>query len=135
MARSGSRQPSRDRGKQRSGSSSRGRSSSKKGSSSSKKSKPKANEPPPAKPRPPQPKRRYSLLIFDTLYEAAQAKERIEASCAECDRLNVVIREEGLRDLAEIETVNERVKVYQGAAWTLIHERRRDDGWYNEMQE
>ncbi|MBP6218297.1 MAG: hypothetical protein KA436_06905 [Oligoflexales bacterium] len=74
---------------------------------------------------------KYLYLQFDTFQQAKQAIPELIANCENCDQLNVVIREEGNMDDPELLGSHPKVKVYAGAAWTLIHERRQTDGWYS----
>ncbi len=76
--------------------------------------------------------KKYSLLAFDTFAQAKQAKDELLQACQGCDQLNVLVREEGNMDDPELLQVHSKIKVFAGAAWTLIHERRLADGWYNE---
>lgn len=76
------------------------------------------------------PNKSFRLMLFDTFKQAKQQGSEIQAACPGCDQLNVVIREEGDMDDQELLGLDPKVKVFAGAAWTLIHERRRDDGWY-----
>jgi hypothetical protein len=42
-----------------------------------------------------------------------------------------VIRAEGNMDDPKLLGIDNKVKVFAGAAWTTIHERRQEEGWYN----
>ncbi len=71
----------------------------------------------------------YGIIFFDTLEEAKKAIEEIKTTADKYDQLNIVIRAES--DMYDPE-LTQYGKVFAGEAWTLIHERRVEDGWYNE---
>lgn len=76
--------------------------------------------------------RRYDMVLYDT-FAAAKADHSVIAQKAQaCDQLNVVIRAEGNMDDAELLGLSPKVKIFAGNAWTIIHERRKTDGWYDE---
>lgn len=72
----------------------------------------------------------FQVIFFDSFAAAKSSAEDIRQQCSGCDQLNVVIRAEGNMDDEEILGLDPKVRVYAGAAWTLIHERRQSDGWY-----
>ncbi|MBM4253885.1 MAG: hypothetical protein FJ146_18100 [Deltaproteobacteria bacterium] len=74
--------------------------------------------------------KRYAVAIFDTLQAAKADLDQLVAKTAEVDQLNVVIRAESSMDDPELIAIP-KLKVFAGAAWTLIHERRITDGWYD----
>lgn len=76
----------------------------------------------------------YGLLIYDSFAMAKKAAEHIADQCKTYDQLNVVIKEEGNMDDQELLSISPKIKVYAGAAWSLIHERRKEEGWYNTPQ-
>jgi len=78
------------------------------------------------------PLRNYAVLFFDTLAAAKSALPEIEAKAKEVDQLNIVIRAEASMDDPDL---TQSGKVFAGAAWALIHDRRVADGWYNQPQE
>jgi len=55
--------------------------------------------------------------------------EQLAIKAKEFDQLNIVVKAEGDMDDPDLTKIG---KVFAGAAWTLIHERRVQDGWYNE---
>jgi hypothetical protein len=75
---------------------------------------------------------KFQVLFFDSFAQARAAEASIATACSQPDitQINVVIREEGNMDDAELLGLHSKVKVYAGAAWTTIHERRQADGWY-----
>ena len=88
--------------------------------------------------------KRYGVLFFDSPAEARQNWSKVTVALESVDQLNIVLRSEpqpgaGTTDLypddlpIEAEQAQEResIKIFSGAAWTLIHERRREDGWYD----
>ena len=72
------------------------------------------------------------MISFDTFYAAKSAKEDIEALCAQCDQVNVVIREEGNQSDPDILEIDGKVMLFAGEAWYIVHQRRLDEGWYGE---
>ncbi len=74
------------------------------------------------------------MLIFKSFAQAKAEKDSIIEALTGCDQLNVVIRDEGNMDDPEILSIDKKVKIFAGAAWTLIHERRQADGWYDSPQ-
>jgi hypothetical protein len=80
-------------------------------------------------------KRNYGIIFFDSFLDAKKQREAIQAASVKCDQLNVVIKAEGDMDDPDLLSIDQKVKVFAGAAWTLIHERRMNDGWYTDTQE
>lgn len=74
-------------------------------------------------------KRRYGIVFFDTLAAAKNDLSRLQDMARGFDQLNIVIRAEASMDDPELAAIG---KVFAGAAWALIHDRRVTDGWYNE---
>ena len=74
-------------------------------------------------------KRRYGIVFFDTLAAAKNDLPRLQEMARGYDQLNIVIRAEASMDDPELAAIG---KVFAGAAWALIHDRRVTDGWYNE---
>ena len=77
--------------------------------------------------------KRYAVLLYDNLAQAHQNIEHITEQSLRVDQLNVVIRAESDMDDPILSGIP-KVKVFAGAAWTTIHERRMEDGWYNQPQ-
>ncbi len=73
--------------------------------------------------------RRYGVVFFNTVDEAKLNAGDLLERARQVDQLNIVIRAEGDMDNKEL---NSYGKVFAGAAWTLIHERRVQEGWYDE---
>lgn len=74
--------------------------------------------------------KKYNLIFFDSFSEAKLAKEKLASLCAQCQQLNLVIREEGSMDDVDLLSIDSKIKVFAGKAWTSIHERRVAEGWY-----
>jgi hypothetical protein len=72
-------------------------------------------------------------LFFDTFQEAKRGADSIRQSLNGCDQLNLVIREHGNMDDPDLLALG-KIKIFAGTAWALIHDRRVQDGWYNEPQ-
>lgn len=72
---------------------------------------------------------RYGVIFYDTFALAKADLETLAAKKAEFDQLNIVIRAEGDMDDPDLTPYG---KVFAGAAWALIHDRRVADGWYND---
>ena len=73
----------------------------------------------------------YKILVYDTFAEAKADLEKLRTTAASCDKLNIVVKQEGNMDDPDLTPFG---KVFAGAAWTLIHERRIEDGWYTAPQ-
>jgi len=73
----------------------------------------------------------YALEIFNTFDDAKGQLDALGEKAGNIGQLNILIRAEGNMDDIELNGI-ENVKVFAGAAWTIIHERRLEDGWYNE---
>jgi hypothetical protein len=80
-------------------------------------------------------KKSYGIIFFESFQDAKKQKEAIQAAAVKFDQLNVVIKAEGDMDDQEILVISQKIKLFAGAAWTLIHERRMSDGWYSENHE
>lgn len=78
---------------------------------------------------PPPVPERCEVVFYDTLAAAqkdlAVLKER--AAGLGNGQLNIVIRAEAEATDPDLTALG---RLYAGAAWTLIHERRQSDGWY-----
>lgn len=78
------------------------------------------------------PSKRYGLVFYETLQAARNDLKNIEELAKQFDQLNIVIRAEVTTETNDIAQFG---KVFTGAAWTLIHERRKQDGWYDAPHE
>lgn len=76
----------------------------------------------------------YKVIFYDSFKAAKQDSQKIKESCDGCDQLNVVIKAEGNMKDPEILDIDEKVKLFAGEAWTLIHQRRSEEGWYDAAQ-
>lgn len=74
------------------------------------------------------PTRSYGILFYDTFEKAESDLDNIKQTSEKFDQLNLIIKAEGERVHPELSQI---AKIFTGAAWTLIHERRVEDGWYN----
>lgn len=88
--------------------------------------KPKADFPP----DPPKLPGKCAVVFYETFMQAKADQESLRARASTCDQLNIVIRQEGDMEDAELSQFG---KVFAGAAWTLIHERRQQEGWYEQQ--
>ncbi len=73
------------------------------------------------------PKLSLKVIFFDNFPAAKAAKSQLTSLAASCDQLNIVIKAEGPQYDEELSTIG---KLYVGEAWTLIHQRRQEEGWY-----
>ena len=80
-------------------------------------------------------KKKYKLVIYETFHAAKEDRQNIINLSAQCDQLNICIREEGDMDDQDLVSLSPSLKVFAGQAWTVIHERRKEDGWYDSPQE
>ena len=69
----------------------------------------------------------YGVLFFSTIQEAMAKQKEIKAKSVEYDQLNIVIKQEGNRVIPELEALG---KVFLGEAWSIVHTRRQEDGFY-----
>lgn len=74
----------------------------------------------------------YGVVFYDTLQAVKADLANLRNIASQFDQLNIVIKAEGPIDDAEVEKTG---KIFAGAAWTLIHERRKIDGWYDTKNE
>lgn len=73
--------------------------------------------------------KRYGVVFYDNHAKAKEDAAQLLLKAKEVDQLNIVIKAEGSMDDPELLQYG---KVYAGEAWTTIHKRREEDGWYNE---
>jgi hypothetical protein len=76
--------------------------------------------------------KRYQVIFYDSLAQAKSDLENLRTLASQCDQLNIVVRAEASMDDPELTSIG---KLFCGAAWALIHERRRDAGWYEQSHE
>lgn len=81
---------------------------------------------------PPSNQKKYGVIFFDTISQAKSDFDNLKQLATTCDQLNIVVKAEGSMDDPELTSIG---KLFCGAAWTLIHERRRDAGWYEQNHE
>ena len=74
----------------------------------------------------------YGLVFYETLQAAKNDLEKLREIASQCGQLNIVVRAEASMDDPELNSVG---KLFAGAAWALIHERRKQDGWYDTPHE
>jgi hypothetical protein len=74
----------------------------------------------------------YGLIFYETLQAARSDVAQLESFAKQYDQLNIVIRAEVTADTTDLTQFG---KVFTGAAWALIHERRKQDGWYDAPHE
>jgi hypothetical protein len=74
--------------------------------------------------------KRYGVIFYETHSQAKEDSDQLLAKAKEVDQLNIVIKAEGSMDDPELLQYG---KVYAGEAWTTIHKRRFEEGWYNEL--
>jgi hypothetical protein len=126
----GGQQQGKNRGQQPNQKSGQPHGGGQRGQPPAQQSQPKAAKLPPVKSRELPPKR-FGVVFHDTFAAAKNDLENVKAQAAAVDQLNIVIAEEGNMDDPVLSALG---KVFAGAAWTLIHKRRVEDGWYNTMQ-
>lgn len=73
--------------------------------------------------------KRYGVIFYDTLNGAKEDGPTLLEKAKEVDQLNIVVRAEAKMDDPDLLQYG---KLYAGEAWALIHDRRVEDGWYNE---
>ena len=76
--------------------------------------------------------RKYAVVFYENHGLAREDIAKLQELSADCDQLNIIIKAEGSMDDPELTAYG---RVYAGEAWSLIHRRRVDDGWYNEPHE
>ena len=76
--------------------------------------------------------RRYGVVFYDNHAQAREDAANLQEKAKEVDQLNIVIRAEGTMDDPELLKYG---KVFAGEAWHLIHRRRVEEKWYDEMHE
>ncbi len=73
--------------------------------------------------------KRFGVVFYDTFNQAKEDGPQLLEKAKEVDQLNIVIKAEGSMDDPELLQYG---KLYAGAAWAIIHQRRVEEGWYND---
>ena len=76
--------------------------------------------------------RRYAAIFYDTLTQAKSDLPRLKEAASSCDQVNIIVRAEANMDDPDLTAIG---KLFCGAAWALIHDRRKEDGWYDSPHE
>ncbi len=76
--------------------------------------------------------RNYAVVFYDSHAQAKEDAAELANKKESCDQLNIVIKAEGSMEDPELLKYG---KIYAGEAWTLIHRRRVEEGWYNSPHE
>ena len=74
--------------------------------------------------------KKFGVIFFPDFIQAKTHSHELQAYCDQCDQLNLVVEQEGDMDDPSLLSINPKIKVYAGEAWTLIHKRRLEEGWY-----
>ena len=74
--------------------------------------------------------KKYGVVFYDTLAAAKNDLANIRSKARGLDQLNIVIKAEANMDDPDLNRIG---KVFAGMAWTTIHERRVDEGWYLDL--
>lgn len=74
----------------------------------------------------------YGYLYFDTFAAAIAAANEIEKQAKTVDQFHIVIKEEGDMSNIHLTSIAENCVVLAGAAWSLVHNRRKASGWYED---
>ena len=75
--------------------------------------------------------KKIGIIFFQDFKQARFNSDQLKVYCNSCDQLNVVIEQEGDMDDSSLLSLHPKIKVYAGEAWTVIHRRRIDEGWYS----
>lgn len=76
--------------------------------------------------------KRYGVIFYESHVLAKEDVENLAKLKLDCDQLNIVVKTEGSMDDPELVAHG---RVYAGEAWHLIHKRRVDDKWYDDLHE
>ncbi len=74
--------------------------------------------------------KKYGISFFETLAAAKAELQELVSKAESYDQYNVVVRAEANMDDVDFNKYP-KLKLFAGAAWTLIHERRNEEGWYD----
>lgn len=72
--------------------------------------------------------KKYGAVVYETFAAAKSDLEQLAAKKAQFDELNIIVKQEGNMDDPELTPFG---RIYAGAAWALIHERRVEEKWYD----
>jgi len=70
------------------------------------------------------------ILFFSNFNETKAEKERLTKLCDKYDAVYLIIKEENKEEHQEFLLLSQKIKIYTGNAWTLIFNRRIEEGWY-----
>lgn len=76
--------------------------------------------------------KRYGVIFYETHVLAKEDLENLSKLGPQFDQLNIVVKSEGSMDDPDLVLHG---RVYAGEAWHLIHKRRFDDKWYDDLHE
>lgn len=71
----------------------------------------------------------YDVVFYESLHQAKNDMETLAAKAKDVDQLNIVIHAESPMDDPDLLQFG---IIYAGEAWTTIHKRRVEEGWYQE---
>ena len=74
----------------------------------------------------------YKYVVYDTFENAKNDLNNLKDQCKDCDRLDVVIKQEGDMNDKDITAIDKKIVIYAGQAWYLIHTRRISQKWYED---
>ncbi len=78
------------------------------------------------------PNKKYGVIFYDSFNHAKNDFANLQDKKNNFDQINIVIKEDGNMEDADLLKFG---KVYSGAAWYLVHERRVQENWYNSPHE
>ena len=76
--------------------------------------------------------KKFGVIFFEDFKQAKLKSDQLKSYSALCKQLNVVIEQEGDMDDVSLLSISTNIKIYAGEAWTVIHKRRREEGWYSD---
>ena len=72
----------------------------------------------------------HFVFFFKSLMQAYEATKQIEHKLETYKMIFIVIEEETRDNCEKFTELSPNITVYKGQAWTLIFDRRLEDGWY-----
>ena len=72
--------------------------------------------------------KKYGVIIYESFAAAKSDLATLAEKTKQYDQFNIVIRQEGNMDDPDLTPYG---RIFAGAAWTLINERRIAEGWYD----